>query len=122
VEEIAMIVTLPACGKEVEVQSLSRKQMLRMDKIDLESAKIVNRLRGSEENADEDIKRLETLASEREALVRTMYPSLEPCWEDLPNRDLLLLTGATMDYSRNVPEEEIKNWIRSGNGEATRTE
>jgi hypothetical protein len=123
VEDIAMIVTLPACGKDVEVQSLSRANAKRVGEM---NSKISVLLAGAkaagatEEERTETAEELKVLLDKKESAVAVLYPALD--FEELPNRDVLTLIAVTMDYSLNVPEEEIKNWLRSGNGETTRTE
>jgi len=118
-----MIVTLPACGKDVEVQSLSRANAKRVGEINsnvsvlLAGAKAAG---ATEEKRTEAAEELKVLLDEKEAMVAELYPDLD--FEELPNRDVLTLIAVTMDYSLNVPEEEIKNWLRSGNGETTRAE
>jgi ABC-type transporter Mla subunit MlaD len=123
VEEIAMIVTLPACGKDVEVQSLSRANAKRVGQIDGKVSSLLNSAKASDtvkEDKDAAVEEMTALLDEKESLVAELYPEFD--FAQLGNRDVITLITVTMDYSLNVPEEEIKNWLRSGNGETTRTE
>ncbi|UZP67711.1 hypothetical protein N1030_01710 [Desulfovibrio mangrovi] len=115
-----MRVTLPASGTEVDVKSLSRTNAKRLGEI---NSKIAVKLAAAkadgvtEEERKSAAEELKALLDEKEAMIAALYPDLD--FEALPNRDVLALIAMTVDYSLNVPEAEIKNWIRSGNGEQT---
>lgn len=113
-----MKITLPS-GIKITVKSLPRKKYREL----MELKKTTTRLLKKVEKGDEDsaLELLEMGGGEkREKIIFTVYPGLD--FDAMDQRDLSYLITATEDYSRGVPEAEIKNYLKSGGAEATPTE
>ena len=107
-------------GKTITLKSFPRARHLELAR--LHAARKADEQRVAEGDA-EALERIlsDDFFTKREAYIADLYPDLAP-WDDLPNRDAQAVIDATWSYSIGFPEDEIKNWSRSGATSQPRTE
>lgn len=106
-----MDITLPS-GTVVTLRSFPRGKHVEL--VRLNAARAADEQLSVQGDAEATQRLLsDTFFTAREAAMAALYPELAP-WADLPNRDAQSLINATWSYSVGLPEDEIKNWSRSG--------
>lgn len=114
-----MDITLSS-GTSVTLKSFTRRAHLELVRLNAARQADEQRVREGDSEAMERVLSDEFF-EKREAYVSALYPELGP-WDDLPNRDAQAMINATWAYSVGMPEDEIKNSLRSGATTRSRTE
>ena len=89
-------------GYEVDVKSMSRTQVRELDA-----------LRRAATTESQDHAAVQHVHEYLEHLLKELYPQLAAEFNDLPNRELLVLTTVTEQYSAAMPVEVIETLIKN---------